>query len=85
MNLLSIIIMFFVGFVTWGLVFLRNYALDTRRIWLLSGLVFMDEFVGIMVGVWLARNGHLHDMIIVAIGGTLSAVLVIKFLKYKDN
>lgn len=78
-------LMFGLGFVTWLLVFLRSYALDTRRTVWLSGLIFCDEALGIGVGVWLARNGGWPEIVAVAAGGTVAAAIAVRLFRRLDK
>jgi hypothetical protein len=78
-------LLFGLGFVTWLLVFLRSYALDTRRTWWLSGVIFADETLGISVGVWLARNGGWPEIVAVAAGGTVAAAVAVRLFRRLDR
>lgn len=84
-NGLRLLVVFAIGFVTWLLVFTRSFALDTRRAWLLSCVVFADEAVGIGIGVWLARNGSLCEILAVAAGGTVAAAIAVRMFKRYDE
>jgi hypothetical protein len=74
---LRLCVMFGVGLATWLLVLLRGLALEKRRCWSLSGLIFVDECVGIGTGMFLARWGAWPDVLAVALGGTVAAWVVL--------
>ena len=82
---MNLLLLFGLGFVTWLLVFLRSYALDTRRTWWLSGVIFTEEALGISVGVWLARNGGWPEVAAVALGGTVAAALAVRLFRRLDR
>jgi len=82
---LRLVLIFFLGFVTWGLVFLRSYALDTRRTWWLSGVIFAEEIIGISVGVWLARCGDWSEIVTIAAGGTVAATIAVRLFRRGDE
>ncbi|MEN6335908.1 MAG: hypothetical protein ABFE01_16770 [Phycisphaerales bacterium] len=76
--ILRLFVMFLLGLGTWLLVLLRGLALEKRRLWSLSGLIFVDECVGIGTGVFLARWGTWTDMLAVAAGGAIAAWVVLR-------
>ena len=82
MTSLRLAVMFGVGLVTWLLVLLRGLALEKRQPWLLSGLIFLDECLGIGTGVFLARWGTWPDVLAVASGGTVAAWVVLVISKH---
>jgi len=82
MTSLRLVVMFGVGLVTWLLVLLRGLALEKRRLWSLSGLIFLDECLGIGTGVFLARWGTWPDVLAVAFGGTVAAWVVLVMNKH---
>jgi hypothetical protein len=75
---LRLLVLGFAGFLTWGLVLLRNHAQDCRRAALLASLICCDELIGITLGVYLARKGGASDIVVVALGGALAAFLMMK-------
>lgn len=74
-----------IGFVTWMLVFLRSHAFGTRKSGLLCGIIFIDEAIGMTTAVWLARNGVFLEILAVAAGGALAALLSVKLLRRNKN
>jgi hypothetical protein len=76
--ILRLLLMFFIGFVTWGLTFGRSLSFRHQRLGWLSSIIFLDEVTGISIGMFLARHGTWADAVCCALGGTFSALLVIK-------
>lgn len=82
---MRLILMFGIGFFTWLLTFGRSLTFREQRVVWLSGIIFLDEITAISIGMFLARHGTLPDAIACAMGGTLSAVLAIKGIKWRQQ
>ncbi len=77
------LLMFLSGFLVWGLTFARSYAFRNAWTSVLCGIIFLDELIGIFLGMWLAREGYWYDAVAAALGGSISAMLIIKVNKEK--
>lgn len=78
MNLLSVIIPFIIGLLTWWLALRRTIACVRGQRLLLSGIVFMEEILGLLVLYWLIKDQNLAGALFYAIGGSLGAFLATK-------
>jgi len=82
MSLLPILVLFGVGYLTWSLALVRTFALLKQRKVLVSSLIFVEETVMLLIGVWLAEryqvNGwkSLPEIISCALGGASAAFTV---------
>lgn len=85
MTLLGVIIMFFIGFITWSLAVCRILVLENRRMILLCGLVFTDELITMKLGMYLARSGTNIDAIACAVGGAIAAWLIVWIFDRRKN
>ena len=79
LDLLKLLCLFGVGFLTWGLALVRTLAIIHRQVLLLCSLIFVEEIVMLMTGIWLARFGGFLEVIFCASGGVLAAYLVTKY------
>lgn len=77
-NLLSAIIPFLIGLITWGLALRRTIACVRGQRLLVSGIVFAEEILSIIVLYYLIKDSNLVGTIFYAIGGSLGAYLVSK-------
>ena len=68
--------LFILGFLTWGLVVLRGFALERKSALLLGGLIFVDECLGVGTCVWIVQNGNWYSVLAIASGGACAAVVV---------
>jgi len=78
---LRLLILFAIGLSAWGLTFGRALAWDTRRAGWLVAIVMADEMVGLWTGMWLAREGSWYEALALALGGGLSALLMLRRAK----
>lgn len=78
LDLLGLLIIFCVGFVTWGLALFRTLAIIKEQVFLLCGLIFIEEICMILTGMWLARSGTISDAVSCALGGVFAAYLVMR-------
>jgi hypothetical protein len=81
---MRLLILCFVGFVTWGLVVLRGFALESRRTWALGSLIFVEESIAVGVCIWFARSGGFFDVVACAIGGACAAMLLLEIDKHRN-
>jgi hypothetical protein len=79
MSLLRVAVMFWLGFLTWGLALGRSVAWDARHTGWLTFVIFLDELAGIGTGVFLARSGTWLEAVSVALGGAAAAAVVMMF------
>jgi hypothetical protein len=70
--------LFVVGFVTWSLCFARSMAWDARHTGWLCCVVAVDESIGILTGMWLAKHGTYVEGLACALGGVLAAYVMLR-------
>lgn len=82
MSLLSIAILFGVGFFTWSLAIVRTFALLKRQRYVVSSLIFIEETAMLLIAVWLAKQyttkgiESLPEIFACALGGAVSGYIV---------
>lgn len=82
MSLLSILILFVVGFLTWSLALVRTFALLKQQKLLVSSLIFVEETVMLLIGVWLAKQyqvsglNSLPEIFSCGLGGAVASLVV---------
>lgn len=80
--ILRLSILFLIGLSAWGLTFGRLLAWEGRHAGWLVGLVMADEAIGLWTGMWLAREGSWYEAIALAMGGGVSALLMLRRAKH---
>ena len=81
LDLLRLLAIFGVGYVTWLLALLRTFATIKQQAYLLYSLIFIEEVTMILTGMWLARCGTVIDAISCALGGVLAAYTILRVEK----
>jgi hypothetical protein len=85
MSLLRVLLIFGVGFVTWFLALGRTFALVQRLNRVLYSLVFVEELITLLIGMWLAREGTLIDAVSCASGALLASVVIMRIEKWQRS
>lgn len=75
--ILKLVAMFLVGAGTWALALYRLLAFERRRVNLLCSLVFIEEFLVLFLGVWLANHSDYISAVALAFGGMMAARYVV--------
>ncbi len=83
--MIRLFLMFLVGLLTWGLTFGRSLSFRSQHLGWLSSIIFFDEITGICIGMFLARHGTLLDAVACAFGGTVSAMIVMRSLRWRNQ
>jgi hypothetical protein len=79
---LRLLLLFIVGLSAWGLTFGRSLAWDKQRVGWLVSVVMVEEMVGLWAGMWLAREGSWYEAVALALGGGVSALLMLRRAKH---
>jgi hypothetical protein len=78
-------IFFLVGLLTWSLALVRTIALVKHRTSLVCLLVFLDEFLSLLVVLFVIQENSIPIMGSCAAGGCLASYLVMHFEGKKND
>jgi uncharacterized protein YebE (UPF0316 family) len=88
MNLQSVSLLlgfFLLGLLTWALALWRTRACIAGMRFLVSGIVLIEETVGLLTIYWLVSDKNLAGAIAYAVGGALGAYLAMRPNKELDK